>query len=62
MANVGIPSGYIVGRGALHVLVAVVFTAATSAIASRGLRRMERTNAAIAASSVASSEGDSDAV
>jgi len=62
MANVGIPSGYIVGRGALHVLVAGVFTVLTSAIAIRGLRRMERTNAALAASATASAEDDSNAV
>ena len=62
LANVGIPAGYIVGRGALHVLVAGAFTAVTSAIAILGLRRLARTNAALAASASASGEGDSSAV
>jgi hypothetical protein len=62
MANVGIPAGDLVGGGALHVLAAGAFTALTSVIAILGPRRMERTNAALAASATASSEGDSDAV
>jgi len=62
MANVGIPAGYIVGQGIRDVLVAGAFTAITSAIAIRGLRRMERTNEAHAASATTSSEGDSNAV
>jgi hypothetical protein len=62
IANVGIPAGYIVGQGIRDVLVAGAFTAITSAIAIRGLRRMARTNAALAASTATSSEGDSNAV
>jgi len=62
MANVGIPAGYIVGQGIRDVLVAGAFAAITSAIAIRGLRRMERSNAALAASAAMPSEGDSNVV
>jgi hypothetical protein len=62
MANVGIPAGYIVGGGALHVFVAGAFTAATSALAVFGLRRLARTNAALSASATAAPKEESNAV